>query len=160
MSPIDPGEIAFESVILRAEGRGGGAYVEFPFDVEALFGTRGRVPVRAWFDGIPYQGSLVKMGIDCHIIGVRKDILATIGKTAGDSIQVQLVLDDQPRVVSVPDDLRALLDAEAEAKAFFEQLSYSKQNAFVQWIESAKKNETRQTRLETAINMLRAKQTR
>ncbi|OGN90632.1 MAG: hypothetical protein A2158_08495 [Chloroflexi bacterium RBG_13_46_14] len=67
-----------------------GAYVEIPFDVKVEFG-RGRVPVTATFDGIPYDGSLVKMGTSCHIIGIRKDIRAKIGKQAGDKVKVTLV---------------------------------------------------------------------
>lgn len=67
-----------------------GAYVEIPFDVKAEFG-KGRVPVHATFDGHPYDGSLVRMGTPCHIIGIRKDIRAQIGKQAGDTIKVTLV---------------------------------------------------------------------
>lgn len=64
-----------------------GAYVEIPFDVKAEF-SKGRVPVNATFDGVPYSGSLVRMGMPCHIIGIRKDIRAKIGKQAGDTIKV------------------------------------------------------------------------
>ncbi|MDR7855126.1 DUF1905 domain-containing protein [Tissierella sp.] len=67
-----------------------GAYVEIPFDVKAEFG-KGRVPVTATFDGEPYEGSLVRMGTPCHIIGIRKDIRAKIGKQPGDTIKVTLV---------------------------------------------------------------------
>lgn len=67
-----------------------GAYVEIPFDVKAEFG-KGRVPVNATFDGEPYEGSLVKMKTPCHIIGIRKDIRAKIGKQPGDTIKVTLV---------------------------------------------------------------------
>ena len=66
-----------------------GAYVEIPFDVKAEFG-RGRVPVSATFDGVPYDGSLVRMGTPCHIIGLRKDIRAKIGKQPGDTVHVTL----------------------------------------------------------------------
>lgn len=66
-----------------------GAYVEIPFDVKAEFG-KGRVPVHATFDGEPYDGSLVRMGTPCHIIGLRKDIRQKIGKQPGDSITVTL----------------------------------------------------------------------
>ena len=64
-----------------------GAYVEIPFDEKAEFG-KGRVPVAATFDGEPYEGSLVRMGTPCHIIGIRKDIRARIGKQPGDIIRV------------------------------------------------------------------------
>lgn len=67
-----------------------GAYVEIPFDVRETFG-RGRVPVHATFDGHPYDGSLVKMKTPCHILGLRKDIRASIGKQPGDSVHVTLV---------------------------------------------------------------------
>ncbi|NLJ68336.1 MAG: DUF1905 domain-containing protein [Firmicutes bacterium] len=65
------------------------AYVEIPFDVKQEFG-KGRVPVYATFDGEPYEGSLVRMGTPCHIIGIRKDIRARIGKQPGDTVKVTL----------------------------------------------------------------------
>ena len=78
----------FDAVIIK-EPDHGGAYVEIPFDVKAEF-SKGRVPVHATFDGEPYDGSLVKMGTDCHILGVRKDIRAKIGKQPGDVVRVTL----------------------------------------------------------------------
>ena len=72
-----------------------GAYIEIPFDVRDVFG-RGRVPVIATFDGEPYIGSIVNMGVKnpdgsiCYIIGVRKDIRAKIAKQPGDVISVTI----------------------------------------------------------------------
>jgi len=72
-----------------------GAYIEFPYDIKAEFG-KGRVKVHATFDGEPYDGSIVNMGVKnedgsvCNIIGVRKDIRAKIRKQAGDSIKVTI----------------------------------------------------------------------
>jgi len=65
------------------------AYIEFPYDVKSEFG-KGRVPVVATFDGVEYMGSLVKMGTECHIIGIRKDIRKEIGKQPGDIIKVTI----------------------------------------------------------------------
>lgn len=65
------------------------AYVDIPFDVRAEFG-RGRVAVNATFNGCPYAGSLVRMGTPGHILGVRKDIRAQIGKQPGDVVHVTL----------------------------------------------------------------------
>jgi len=65
------------------------AYVEIPFDVKAEFG-KSRVPVKATFDGVVYEGSIVKMGTPCHIIGIRKDIRAKIGKQPGDIVRVTI----------------------------------------------------------------------
>lgn len=66
-----------------------GAYVEIPFDVKEEFG-KGRVKVHAAFDGEGYDGSLVRMKTPCHILGLRKDIRAKIGKGPGDTVHVML----------------------------------------------------------------------
>lgn len=66
-----------------------GAYVEFPYDVREEFG-KGRVKVHATFDGEPYEGSLVRMKTENHIIGVRKDIRQKISKQPGDIIEVTI----------------------------------------------------------------------
>ena len=78
----------FDAVILKVPDING-AYVEIPFDVKEVFG-KGRVPVNVTFDGIPYQGSLVRMGTPGHIIGIRKEIRAQIGKQAGDIVHVTI----------------------------------------------------------------------
>lgn len=66
-----------------------GAYVEVPFEVRQVFG-KGRVKVHAIFDGVLYDGSLVRMGTPGHILGLRKDIRAAIGKQPGDTVRVTL----------------------------------------------------------------------
>lgn len=71
----------------------GGAYVAFPGDIRQIYG-RGRVKVRATFDGIPYEGSIVNMGLRnpdgsvCYIIGVLKAIRRQLGKGGGDVLRV------------------------------------------------------------------------
>lgn len=66
-----------------------GAYIEIPFDIKEVFG-KSRLLVHMTFDGEPYDGQAVKMGTPCHIVGIRKDIRAKIGKEPGDSIHVTL----------------------------------------------------------------------
>lgn len=80
--------IRFEAEIKKVPDLDG-AYVEIPFDVKVVYG-KGRVPVRATFDGEPYDGSLVRMGTSCHILGIRKDIRAKIAKQPGDRVIVTL----------------------------------------------------------------------
>ena len=84
----------YESGIFSA-GDTGGAYVIFPYDIREEFG-RGRVKVAATFDGEPYEGSIVNMGVKdqqgniCYIIGIRKDIRSKIGKQPGDKVMVTI----------------------------------------------------------------------
>ena len=79
---------AFDAVIQKVPDIDG-AYVEFPYDVRAEFG-KGRVKVHATFDGTAYDGSLVRMGTPGHIIGLRRDIRALIGKGPGDTVHVTI----------------------------------------------------------------------
>ena len=73
----------------------GGAYVVFPWDVRQMFG-KGRVKVHAEFDGIPYEGSIVNMGLKnedgsvCYLIGVLKAIRKALNKADGDTIHVTI----------------------------------------------------------------------
>lgn len=82
----------FDSLIYDASAKGG-AYVIFPYDIREEFG-RGRVKVHVTFDGEPYDGSIVNMGVKnedgsiCYIIGIRKDIRFKIGKQPGDRVHV------------------------------------------------------------------------
>ena len=84
----------YESMIYNAEQKGG-AYVISPYDIREEFG-KGRVKVHATFDGEPYDGSVVNMGVKnedgsvCYIIGLRKDIRLRIGKQPGDTVYVTI----------------------------------------------------------------------
>lgn len=78
----------FEAVIQKVPDIDG-AYVEIPFDVKQTFG-KGRVKVHVEFDDVPYDGSIVRMGTPCDIIGIRKDIRAKLQKQAGDTVLVRL----------------------------------------------------------------------
>jgi len=91
----EEGVFAFSAVIRPSESGKGGAYVAVPFDIRAVFG-KGRVRVHASFDGVPYDGSIVNMGVKnddgsvCYILGVTKDIREKTGKRPGDTVQVTI----------------------------------------------------------------------
>ena len=76
----------FDAVIIQNKDMDA-AYVEVPFDIKAIFG-KGRLAVHATFDGMPYDGQIVKMGTPCFIIGVRKDIRKQICKSFGHMVHV------------------------------------------------------------------------
>ena len=138
--------------VLEAAG-GGGMFVRVPFDVEAAFGKK-RVPVQATIDGQPYRGSLVRMGEACHVLGVLKEIRARIGKGAGDEVEITLREDSAPRVVETPPDLGAALAKSPSAQAAFQELSYTHQREYVDWIMEARRPDTRQRRVAQTIAKL------
>ena len=86
---------------------------------------------------------------------ILKGIREQIGKTFGDQVKVTVEPDNEPRVVEIPKDLLKELKKDREAKAFFEKLAYSHQREYVAWIEAAKREETRQSRVLKTIGMLK-----
>ena len=142
----------FTAVIQNAGG--GGAFVEVPFDVEAAFGSK-RPKVKAMIEEIPYRGILTRMGTECHLLVVLKEIREQIGKTFGDEVTITVEPDTEPRVIEVPAELKKAFKTEKEAKAFFDKLSYTHQREYVMRINEAKREETRQNRVAKAIEMLK-----
>lgn len=148
----NPGMIQFVAKIL--DSGSGGAYVEFPFDVPELFNTRGRVPVKTTFDGVPYRGIMVRMGTERHILIILKEIREKIHKTFGDEVMVEVSLDEEPRVIVPPADVQEIFMQNADAKQAFEKLSYTHQREYMLSIEAAKKEETRLRRIQKMVGEL------
>ena len=142
----------FTAVIQNAGG--GGAFVEVPFDVEQAFGSK-KPKVKATIEGVPYRGTLVRMGTECHVLIILKGIREQIGKTFGDEVTISVEPDTEPRLIEIPPDLARELKEDEEAKAFFDKLSYTHQKEYVTWINEAKKQETRQNRILKTLEMLK-----
>lgn len=134
--------------------KGGGTFVFFPYDVKKEFGTKGQVKVKASFEGIEYRGSLAPMGMEFHLLGIRKEIRNALKKEIGDIIEVIVELDTEPRIVKVPHDFQIVLDTNKTAKETFEKFAYTHRKEYVRWIEEAKKEETRKKRIIKALDMI------
>jgi hypothetical protein len=104
--------------------------------------------------GYTYRSTIAVMG-GKYLIPLSSDHRKASGLSAGDGVDVTLVLDDAPRIVAVPDDLNQILGQDTALRASFDALSYSRKRALVEPIEKAKAPDTRQRRLEKAIETLR-----
>lgn len=144
-------EYNFESIIKAPEMGRGGAYVEFPYDVAEEFNVKGRVKVVCYFDGAEYRGSLVKMGLPCHIVGISKEIREKIGKTVGDKVKVRLFRDMEERTIEIHAMLTEEFDRDQSLRDAYEQLSYTKKKEIQNQLASAKKTETMMSRLAKII---------
>lgn len=142
----------FSTTILQSNKTATG--VRVPDDVIAALGPSRRPPVQVTVNGYTYRTTVAVMS-GAFMFPVSADVRANAGVAGGDEVDVEIVLDTEPREVSVPADLQTALDADPEARQFFQSLSYSHKSAYVLWIESAKKDETRQRRIHEAITMLK-----
>ena len=139
----------FDAII--QEGRGGGAFVEVPFDVKAEFGSA-RPKVNVTFDGEAYRGIITPMG-GVSLIGILKDIRAKIGKDVGDKVRVTVEADTAPREVAMPTDVAKALKT-TKLLDVFEAMSFTHRKEHINAIEEAKKQETRMRRIEKMIEDL------
>jgi hypothetical protein len=138
---------------LKPSGRGGGHLVDVPADVVEALGGKGRIAVKASFNGVPYQGSIVRMG-GRSILGVQKAIMAQAGVGPGGILSVAVEVDDEPREVDVPGELARTLRRNKVARKHFESLSYSHRRDYAGYVAEAKRSETRTKRADRAIEML------
>jgi hypothetical protein len=151
--------LEFTAVLNSVEGTAA-LSIDFPYDVFAVYGVKGQVKVKVTYDGIPYRGSLAKMGHHCHFLLVRKDIRAQLGKNPGDTVLVTVTRDLEARVVAIPPELETLLQENEAARATYNSLSYTHQKEYVQWINEAKKPETRANRVVKTVTMLLEKKSK
>lgn len=127
--------------------------IRVPRDVVEGLGSGRRPAVRVTIGGHTYRSTIAPRGGE-YLLPVSAENRTGAGVAAGDEVDVDIELDTEPREVTVPPDLAEALAGDADARGFFEGLSYSHRLAYVLWIEDAKKAETRRGRVDKAVTML------
>ncbi|MET8337676.1 YdeI/OmpD-associated family protein [Streptosporangium canum] len=133
--------------------------IQVPQEVIESLGSNKRPRVQVTINGYTYRSSVAPMG-GGYMLPINADHRKGAGVAGGEEVDVEIELDTQPREVTLPPDLTEALDGEADAKRFFDGLSYTQRLSFATWVESAKKAETRQRRLDETVTMLREGRTR
>jgi hypothetical protein len=140
--------------VLRADATGTGTYIEVPRDVNESLGLRGRPKIQAIIAGHPYRGSLMPLGDGTYALGVLKAIQEAAGVKSGDAITVELEIDSAPRTVEPPADLAKALVRDKRAAAAWDELSFTDKKEIARSLEEAKRPETRERRLASALARL------
>jgi hypothetical protein len=125
-----------------------------PDEVVAALGPSKRPPVRVTINDYTYRSTVASMGGQ-FMLSVSAEVRERAGVAAGDEVEVEIELDSAPREVSVPPDVAAALDGDANARQFFDGLSYSRKLRIVLSVEGAKTAETRKRRITQAVAELR-----
>jgi len=142
--------------VLEKDEHGEATAITIPFDVQKVFGTRARVPVRGTINGFAFRSSIFPMGGGRHYMVVNRAVREGAKAKAGDIVTMVMERDEEPRVVTAPPDFARALRANKAAQSAWEKLSYSHRKEYVGAIEEAKKPETRVRRIEKAIAQLAA----
>jgi bifunctional DNA-binding transcriptional regulator/antitoxin component of YhaV-PrlF toxin-antitoxin module len=146
----DAKKVSFNTTILQLGNNTG---INVPDEVVEKLGAGKKPPVIVTVNDYTYRNTIAVMG-GKFMIGVSADIRSKTGIKGGDKVKVTLELDTKPREVDVPADFKRLLDKNSKARQFFETLSYSNKQRYVLPLGQARTDETRQRRMEKAINDL------
>ncbi|GAB0103618.1 hypothetical protein JMUB6875_25910 [Nocardia sp. JMUB6875] len=127
--------------------------LEVPPEVVEALGEGARPPVTITLNGHTWKSRVALMR-GRYLLGLSNANRQAAGVEIGEEVEVDLELDTEPRVVVEPADFAQALDADPAARAAYDRLSHSRKREHVHAIESAKKPETRQRRIEKAIATL------
>lgn len=123
--------------------------------VTAIAGGQKTPPVRVTVNhGHTFAGRIGRMGDDI-LLGFNRAVRKAAGVQAGDVLDLEIVHDDAPREVEVPEDLAAALAGDDDARAAFAGLAYTHRKEFARWVGDARRPETRRTRVAKTLIMLR-----
>jgi hypothetical protein len=126
-----------------------------PDEVVAALHSGKRPAVRVTIGGHTYRSTVASMG-GRFLVPLSAEHREAAGVQADEEVDVEIVLDESPREVAVPEDLAAALAADPAAQDFFDALAYSHRKEWVRWIEEAKRPQTREDRVAKTIAGLEA----
>jgi hypothetical protein len=141
------------------EPRGPAAAIVLTDEQVTALGGGKAFPVRVTANGVTIAARVARMGGE-NLLGFSKKSRAELGVEIGDTVDVVIALDTSPREVQLPPALATALGEDAGARAAFDALAPSHRKEFVRWIEEAKREETRRSRIEQAVQLVREGRTR
>ena len=144
----------FEAQLKKGINRQGWTYIDVPASVCRELNRKGKIKVCGNIDAGNFRSSFLPKGDGTYYLFVNRPLLKMINKTAGDYVTVTFAEDTAPRTVDVPDDIRRAFAENPKAEDTFTGFSYSHKKELMEWINDAKKEETRKRRIVKAILML------
>ena len=144
----------------RLQARGPAAAVVLDDEQVAVVGEGAkRFPVKAVVNGYEWRTSVARMGGE-FLVGLNREVREGAGVEAGDEVEVVLELDTAPREVELPHALAQALATDPPAQAAFDAMAFTHRKEYARWIAEAKREETRDRRVQQALEMIREGKTR
>jgi len=146
-------KIEFDVKLFAPEDYPNSAAIVFPYKAVDIFGTKGRIPVKFTVGEHTFRSSLAPMG-GCHMMVFNLEMRTKTGFKAGDTIHISMEKDTEPRTVDIPEDVTNDISTDENAFHTFMKYSYSHKKEVMDWINDAKKPETRQKRIQKLLDTL------
>ena len=133
--------------------KGNNLGIEVPQEIIDQLGAGKKPAVVVSIGNHSYRSTVAVMQ-DKYLIALSREHRKSVNVNGGDQLEIDIELDDQPRIIEVPEPLAARFEKNPDAKSFFETLSPSNKKKIVLLIASAKTEETRSKRLDKVISDL------
>jgi hypothetical protein len=144
----------FKAKLIPRGPGGAWTFLNVPFKVEQVFGSKARVAVAGTLNGFPFRNSLMPEGDGTHAMMVSKILQAGARARAGDTVAVVMEIDRKKRVVRVPAELAAALKSNPAGAKIYKTLSPSHRKEFAEWVGGAKQKATRLARAQKALPLI------
>lgn len=145
---------SFKATLERLRGNLGWIVVWIPFDVQRVWGARGRLKVRGEINGFAFRTSLFPTRKGDHFLLVNKKMQAGSGTSDGSTAAFSLEPDIEARTVTVPAELKRHLAEDRSFRAWFDALNYSIQKWLTDLITQPKSAAARARRAEQVAEQL------
>ena len=144
----------FEAVMERMERIGGSFYLQFPWNVEELFGTKASVRILGTYNGVKVDRALLPHGDGTHYLLISLELAKKCKLVLGEKVKVEFIKHPNPTEIEVPEELEAALDLVPDAWEKYSKLNPGMQRSIVYWINSGKRPETREKRALEMMNRI------
>lgn len=144
----------FKARIEPREGSASWLYVILPFDAIALWGTKGALKVKGTLNQAPFRSSIFPNGDGAHHIMMNKQLLEAAKAGLGDTVAFVMEPDTEERDYPMPADMAKAVGSSKKAAATWESFPPSARKLYVEWVEGAKQEATRVSRIAKAKVLL------
>ena len=145
---------SFHATLERLRSNLGWIIVWIPFNVQKIWGTRGRLRIRGAINGFAFRTSLFPTREGKHFLLINKKMQAGGRVFEGASAEFSLEPDTEERIALVPAELKRILAEDKTFRRWFDTLSYSIRKWISDWVEQPKSAASRIRRAEQVAEQL------
>ncbi len=142
-----PQMFRFTAEVIRPDGKGAWYFIEFPHDVQALFGTRAAVRIKGALNGVEIDRALMPTKSGCHVIALSGALRKQLKVREGEPVHAEIWKNPDQDELHLPEELVETLDFLPDFKAAWESITVGRRRGICHWISSGKSIETRAKRI-------------
>jgi hypothetical protein len=142
-----PQVFRFTAEVIRPDGKGAWYFIEFPHDVQELFGTRAAVRIKGTLNGVEVDRALMPAKSGYHVIALSGALRKQLKVREGELVRAEIYKNPDPDELHIPEELSETLDFMPEFKAGWEKITIGRRRGICHWINSGKSIQTRAKRV-------------